>query len=103
MFSTREMQLLLLICLLGMELLGVFCLRRRQLSVWGYLGWGLLTVLLPLLGPFLVILFRPGKRRIIEEGPGAPLLRVRVFIQFNPEAPPGPGAVFQSWLKAFRR
>jgi hypothetical protein len=55
------MRTLLVICLLGMALLGGFFLRRRDLTLSEYISWGLLLVFLPLLGPFLVILSRPGK------------------------------------------
>jgi hypothetical protein len=38
-------------------------LRRRTMSTQEYLLWGLLAVLLPVLGPYLVISSRPGKPR----------------------------------------
>jgi hypothetical protein len=57
------MRLLLLACLVGMAVLAVLFLRRRKLSMLAYLGWGLVIVLLPLVGPFLVILIRPGTER----------------------------------------
>ena len=56
------MRFLLLICLLGMAILAGLYLRKRNLSYSAYLGWGLLIVLVPLLGPFLVIFMRPGGR-----------------------------------------
>ena len=62
-FSPDIMRVLLLICLLGMAVLAALFLRQRSLSLSAYLGWGLLIVLLPLLGPFLVLLSRPGKQR----------------------------------------
>ena len=55
------MRLLLLLCWTGMSALGVFFLRSRRLDFYGYLGWGIFTILVPLLGPFLAILLRPGK------------------------------------------
>lgn len=61
--SPDVMRSLLFICLLGMALLAAAYLRRRNLSLSAYLGWGLLIVLVPLLGPFLVILLRPGEPR----------------------------------------
>lgn len=57
------MRLLLFICLLGMALLAALYLRTRRLSVPAFLGWGLILILLPLIGPFLVILIGPGERR----------------------------------------
>jgi hypothetical protein len=62
MLSSDLMRALLVICVLGMALLAALYLRRREMTVAEYIGWGLLAVLLPLLGPFLVILYRPGKR-----------------------------------------
>jgi hypothetical protein len=59
--SPETMRLLLVLCLLGMQILAAFFLRRRQLSLQEYLGWGLLIVFLPALGPFLAILFKPGR------------------------------------------
>jgi uncharacterized membrane protein YjfL (UPF0719 family) len=48
------------LCLLGMALIAAFYLRRRELSLSAYLSWGLLIILVPLLGPFLVIYYQPG-------------------------------------------
>lgn len=62
-FSPDIMRALLVICLLGMAVLAALFLRQRSLSLIAYLGWGLLIVLLPILGPFLVLLTRPGKQR----------------------------------------
>jgi hypothetical protein len=64
MFITPEsLRLLLLIGLLGMLLLAIFYLRERRLSFRQFLGWGLLAIFIPLLGPFLTILARPGYPR----------------------------------------
>lgn len=57
------LRLLLSIGLLGMVLLAAFYLRSRRLTFLQYFGWGLLLVLVPLLGPFWVILARPGQPR----------------------------------------
>jgi uncharacterized membrane protein YjfL (UPF0719 family) len=59
--SADFMRLLLLLTVLGMAVLAAFYLRQRRLTLQQYLGWGLLAVLLPLLGPFLVILLAPGE------------------------------------------
>lgn len=63
MLSPNTMRALLFLCLLGMALLAAFYLRQRNLSITEYVGWGLLIVLLPLIGPFLVILSTPGVGR----------------------------------------
>ncbi|MCK4975460.1 MAG: hypothetical protein KAS36_00850 [Anaerolineales bacterium] len=61
MFLTPDaMRTLLALCILSMALLAAFYLRQRDLSLSEYISWGLVIVLLPLLGPFLVILSRPG-------------------------------------------
>jgi energy-converting hydrogenase Eha subunit H len=55
------MRFLLVLSALGMSLLAIFYMRRRELKLEAYIGWGLLAVLVPFLGPFLVILYRPGR------------------------------------------
>jgi hypothetical protein len=62
LLSPDIMRFLLLVCLLGMALLAAFYLRERSLSLSEYLRWGLLIVLVPFLGPFLVILMQPGEK-----------------------------------------
>ena len=59
--SPDVMRILLVLCLAGMALLAAFYLRGRKLTFTEYLGWGLLAILLPILGPFLVILSHPGR------------------------------------------
>ena len=63
MTGTNLLQALLVLDILGMALLAIFYLRRRPLSWLAFLGWGLLAVLVPILGPFLVIACRPGSNR----------------------------------------
>jgi len=58
--SPDTMRFLLGTCILGMALLAAFYLRRRGMSAREYIAWGLLALLVPLLGPFLVILSHPG-------------------------------------------
>jgi hypothetical protein len=59
--SASAMRVLLLLGLLGMALLAVLFLRGRRLSLSAHFGWGLFVILLPALGPFLVLLIKPGK------------------------------------------
>ena len=61
-FSPDAMRLILVIGVLCMAALAILYLRRRKLTIMEYIGWGLLIVLLPLLGPFFVILYQPGRR-----------------------------------------
>ncbi len=59
--SPDLLRLFLVLCQLCMTLLAVFYLRRRSLSLPAYLKWGLFAILVPLIGPFLVIYTRPGR------------------------------------------
>ena len=61
--SADVMRALLLLSIISMALLAALLLRTRSLPFSAYLRWGLLIVFLPLIGPFLVILLRPGKPR----------------------------------------
>jgi len=56
-------RVLLIAVIFVMALLAIFYLAQRKLSAVEYIRYGLLAVCVPLLGPFLVILFRPGKPR----------------------------------------
>jgi predicted cobalt transporter CbtA len=47
----------------AMLVLSMFFLRGRELSARQYILWGLLAVAVPLLGPYLVIIFKPGSQR----------------------------------------
>jgi len=55
----------LVFTILAMAFLAVFYLHRRQLSWAAYCFWGLAAIVLPVLGPFLVIASRPGKWRAL--------------------------------------
>lgn len=60
---TTFLQIMLLVGGIVIALLAFAFLRTRRLSLEGYLLWGILALLVPLLGPFLVILCKPGKSR----------------------------------------
>jgi len=62
--SPDIMRLLLLGCMISMTVLAVLYLRGRELSPIAYTAWGLFALILPLIGPFLVIWIRPGENRI---------------------------------------
>ncbi len=55
------MRTLLFVDIIAMALLAFFYLRGRELAWHEYLSFGLIALFVPLLGPFLVILTRPGK------------------------------------------
>jgi hypothetical protein len=57
----ESLRLVLSIGMLGMALLAVFYLRERRLSFGQFIGWGLLAIFIPLLGPFQAILSGPGQ------------------------------------------
>lgn len=57
-------RLALLMCILGMAFLAAFFLRGRQLTLPVYACWGLLALLLPIIGPFLVIWIHPGRKSL---------------------------------------
>ena len=63
MTITEVLRALLLFSILSMAFLSFYFLSRRRLS-WGeYLFLGLVSALVPVLGPFVVIAMRPGVRR----------------------------------------
>ena len=57
--TVETMRLLLVGCLLGLYILAMFDLRHRYLTLVQFTAWGLLALLVPALGPFLVIVSRP--------------------------------------------
>jgi hypothetical protein len=64
MLTTPDLlRMMLVATLIGMALVAGLYLSRRQLRPLEYLGWSLLALLCPLLGPFLVILAKPGKSK----------------------------------------
>ncbi|RPI31376.1 MAG: hypothetical protein EHM70_11670 [Chloroflexota bacterium] len=58
------MRVFLVLCLFGMALLGILFLRRRNLPFWSYVGWSFLVIFLPVVGPFLAILIKPGQKQL---------------------------------------
>ena len=62
LISPNLMRVLIVLCMLGMVLIAAFFLRRRGLSPLAYASWGLLALLVPLVGPFLVIWAHPGQK-----------------------------------------
>lgn len=61
--TVEHLRILLTIFLVAIYLLAMFYLRRRRLSASAYIFWGLMALAVPALGPFLVILARPGESR----------------------------------------
>jgi hypothetical protein len=61
--TAETLRLLLLLFLFAMYVLALLYLRRRPLTWSQFAVWGLFALLVPLLGPFLVILAKPGQTR----------------------------------------
>jgi len=57
----NTLRIIMFACLFGMVLIAVLYLRQRKLSTMVYLLWGLLALILPVVGPYLVIASRPGE------------------------------------------
>ena len=63
MSGVDVLRIMLMVCIAGMFTLAVIYLVQRRLAWHQYLGWGLVALIFPILGPFLVIANRPGVRR----------------------------------------
>ncbi|MBU4224207.1 MAG: hypothetical protein KKC71_00090 [Chloroflexi bacterium] len=59
--DAETLRLLLAGFLVAMYILAMLYLRRRRLGLGAYLFWGLFALSIPALGPFMLILARPGK------------------------------------------
>jgi hypothetical protein len=59
--DARDLHLLLLLFIFAMYLLVVAYLRRRRMPFGAYAFWGLVALLIPAFGPFLVIVLKPGR------------------------------------------
>ena len=60
MLSPENMRTFLIVTMITVAVIAILYLRRRKLSITGYLWWGTLILLLPILGPILVIAAAPG-------------------------------------------
>ena len=58
--TTSVLRTILGIDIVIMALLAIVFLSQRRLEWRAYCAWGLLAVLVPLLGPFLVVVYHPG-------------------------------------------
>jgi hypothetical protein len=62
LLATEIIRILLITCFLGMGLVAMLYLRQRRLPMIGYACWGLVALLIPLIGPFLLIMSHPGEK-----------------------------------------
>lgn len=60
MLAPETMHVLLGITVIGVALIAALFLYRRKLNLTGYLWWSVLLILVPILGPILVIAAAPG-------------------------------------------
>ena len=63
MSGADVLRVMLVVCVVGMFALAMLYLFQRRLAWHQYLGWGLVALIFPVLGPFLVIANRPGVKR----------------------------------------
>lgn len=61
MITAGVVRNILLVDIIALALLSLIYLRQRRMSWQAYCCWGLLAMLIPVLGPFLVISNRPGE------------------------------------------
>jgi len=61
--TADTMRLVLLTCILGLAFTAAFFLRSRRLPLLEYAFWGIITILFPVVGPFLVIWMCPGRKQ----------------------------------------
>ena len=65
--SPDLMRSFLLACMLTMIILAVFNLRRRKLMHLAYVLWGLVAILIPIIGPFMIIWMKSGEQQFQSE------------------------------------
>ncbi len=61
MSTEGVIRIILLVDIVAMALLSLFYLRQRRMNWVSFCGWGLVALLVPVLGPFIVIANRPGE------------------------------------------
>ena len=61
MVTAAVVRTLLIVDLVGMSLLALIYLRQRRMEWTAFCFWGALSIVIPVLGPFLVIANRPGQ------------------------------------------
>jgi len=59
--TAEILRVMLAVCVIAMYVLAMLYLRRRKLTLGQFIAWGLLALFIPVLGPFLILLYRPGE------------------------------------------
>jgi hypothetical protein len=59
--NAETLRTLLIIFFVAIFLVSISYLQRRKMSCWAYAFWGTFALLLPAVGPFFVIAYRPGE------------------------------------------
>lgn len=59
--NVETLRLLLIFFFVAIFLVAVSYLYQRKMSLWAYAFWGIFALLLPAIGPFFVIAYRPGE------------------------------------------
>lgn len=59
--TAEILRVVLAVCLIAMYVLAMLYLRRRKMSLAQFIAWGLFALFVPALGPFLLLLSRPGQ------------------------------------------
>ncbi|MBN1303350.1 MAG: hypothetical protein JXA13_02870 [Anaerolineales bacterium] len=59
--TAETIRIFLVGCLVSMYGLSLCYLRQRRMTWSAYAFWGIFALLIPALGPFLVILLQPGR------------------------------------------
>jgi hypothetical protein len=59
--GTALIQSLLAAGIFCMALIAISSLRKRRLTLHKYLAWGLVAILVPVIGPFIIVWIQPGK------------------------------------------
>ena len=59
--NAETLRTLLIVFFVTIFFVSISYLQRRKMSFWAYAFWGTFALLLPALGPFFVIAYRPGE------------------------------------------
>jgi hypothetical protein len=88
MMTADVIRTMLIVDMVALVLLALIYIRQRKMSIVEYCCWSLLAIILPVIGPFIVIANRPGQWEA-SYSVRADLQRVYGWLQrLLPEPPP---------------